>query len=274
MSVQRQPRLSSLPRAGVFRLHYDPGALPAVQEQVGHNRFDDPRPNSLDRYVVRYTASTLRGCLLESLEWLRPDPEAVARETDVDDDAEPDDEHRDPTVPAWAAIKDFLRGRRVGRLTGRGLRLLSITDPRLQAELDREPAVRALLDSADGRTALAPGGWSSARLDQAAIRLSTPFGRDLTRACSLAIWDRRPRPDGIHHRSRHDDEHCWALFDHAAVRLVEVTPFAPETDQEHRRQIQDVADMWGLALPPAWTSPDEVAGAPASISPPTATMGR
>lgn len=258
---QPAPRTRSLPRAGVLRLHYDPVALPAVHGQVGHNRLDDPRPNSLDRYGVRYTGSTLRGCLLESLDWLRPNPEAAAREAGVDDDAEPDDEHREAPPPAWAALEDFLQGRQVARLAGRRLRLLSINDSRLQAQLDQEPAVRALLDSTEGRTALAPRRRTTPRLDQAAIRLSTPFGRDLTQACSLAIWDRRPRPDGIHHRSRHDDdEHCWALFDHAAVRLVELTSFAPAANPEHRRQVQDVADLWGLALPPQWaSSPEEAA---------------
>lgn len=211
-------------------------------------------PSSLDRYVIRYTASTLRGCLLESLDWLRPDPDAAAREADVIDDAEPDDQYGDAPAPAGAALQDLLRGRHVGRLTGRGLRLLSINDPRLQAQLDQEPAVRALLDSNDGRAALAPPRRRSPRLDQAAIRLSTPFGRDLKRACSLAIWDRRPRSDGIHHRSRHDDdEDCWALFGHAEVELVELTRFTPESNQEHRRQVQDVADLWGLALPQNWT---------------------
>lgn len=253
MIVGPQPRQRPLPRAGVLRLHYDPGALPARQEQVGHNRFDDPRPNSLDRYVVRYTASTLRGCLLESLAWLRPNVEAGTRESNVVDNAEPDDDHPD-SPPAWVAVRDFLRDRQVGRLTGRGLRLLSINDPRLQAELDQEPVVRALLDSADGRTALASLQRETPRLDQAAVRLSTPFGRDLTQACSLAVWDRWPQPAGIHHRSRLDDEEdCWALFDHAAVRVIEVAPFAPETDLEHRRQIQEVANLWGMPIPPEWT---------------------
>lgn len=159
---------------------------------------------------MRYTASTLRGCLLESLDWLRPNPDAAAREAGIDEDAKPDDEHLEAPAPAWAALTDFLQGRQVGRLTGRRLRLLSINDPRLQAQLDQEPAVRALLDSTEGRTVLAPRGRNTPRLDQAAIRLSTPFGRDLTQVRSVAIWDRRPRPDGIHHRRRHDDdEHCW-----------------------------------------------------------------
>lgn len=237
----------------MLRLHYDPAALPKRQGQVGPHRFDDPRPNSLDRYVVRYTATTLRGCLLESLAWLRPDPDAAAREDSVDDNAEPDDEHPEPPAPAWAALVDFLQDRQVGRLSGRRrLQLLSINDPYLQAELDQEAAVRALLDSPDGRKALAPQGRSNARLNEAAVRLSTPFGRDLTQACSLAIWDRRPQPDGVHHRSRHDDkEHCWALFDHAEVRLVELAPFDPATHPEHRRHLHDIADLWGLALPPS-----------------------
>ncbi len=65
--------------AGVLRLHYAPAALPAAQGQVGPNRLNDPRPYSLERYVVRYTASTLRGCLLGSLDWLRPNPQAALR---------------------------------------------------------------------------------------------------------------------------------------------------------------------------------------------------
>src|SRR4051794_26447453 len=106
------PRWLSLPKRGVLRLHHDPGALPAVQDQVGPHRFDDPRPGSLERYVVRYTATTLRGCLLECLDWLRPHPEAIACERDVVDNADPrpGSSHEAST---WAAIRDFLSGRQV-----------------------------------------------------------------------------------------------------------------------------------------------------------------
>jgi hypothetical protein len=248
------PRLLSLPRAGVLRLHYDPMALPKVEGRVGHNRFDDPRVGTLDRYAVRYTATTLRGCLLESLAWLRADPEARAREAAVLDDAEPDPLGTEPVAAdPWAAVRDFLEGRHVGRLTAPAVRVVSINDPALQAELDQEPAVRALLDSSDGRTALAASSHKPPRLDGAAVRLGTPFGRDLSRACSLAVWDRIPRPDGIHHRSRHDDdEDCWALFDHARVRLTEVAPFSPERDAEHRRLVQQVASLWDIPLPVTW----------------------
>lgn len=135
---------------------------------------------------MRYTASTLRGCLLESLDGLRPDHEAAAREAAVVDDADRDSDQ--PGLPRpWAVLEDFLHGRQVGRLTGRKVRVVSVNDPRLQAELDREP----LLDSTEGRAAR---GRRAPRLDQAAVRLSTLFGRDLTQACSLAICGPSPAP--------------------------------------------------------------------------------
>lgn len=245
----RRPRIWRLPDDGVLRVHYEPGALPARVDAVGPHRFDDPRPGSADRYVVRYTATTLRGCLLELLAWLRPDPEAAAREAAVIGD--PDGRTERPDARPWQALEDFLRGRQVGVLLGPDLRLVSIDDPVLQAQLDREPAVRALLDSPQGRTALAPRG-GTAHLDEAAIRLSTDLGRALSQACSLALRDRAPRPDGIHYRSRHDDaEDCWALYDHAPVQVARVRPLDPG-DEEQRKALQDVAALWGLSLPPDW----------------------
>jgi RES domain len=254
LSPHHRPRPKPLPTPGVVRVHYDPGALPPYQDVVGPNRFDDPRPNSVDRYVMRYTASTLRGCLLELLDWLRPDPDALMREQQVADNAE------DATVSAQVeqtagdleqAIADFLVGRHVGLLSGDSVQTLSIDDPALQAELDREPAVRALLDSPEGHAALSPAGRKP-HLDQAAIRLSTGFGRDLTQACSLAIRDRVDRPDGIHYRSRHDDaEDCWALYDHASVQLLESVPLSP-SDSDHLDALQEVAALWGLPLPREW----------------------
>lgn len=245
--LPRRPAILRLPAAGVVRWHYTPGALPRVEDEIGPNRFDDPRPNSADRYVVRYTASHLRGCLLESLDWLRPNEDAAKRELQVLDNA--DDPMVAPHGEPWAPIADFLRGRNVGVLTGH-LRLLSINDPTVQADLDREPAVRAILDSPDGRAALVAHG--RAHLDEAAVRLSTELGRDLTRACSLAIRDRSDRPDGIHHRSRHDAaEDCWALYDHAAVAVSTVEPFVPG-NEAHRTALHSVASLWGLDLPPAW----------------------
>lgn len=247
----RRPETWRLPDGGVLRVHYEPGALPEYGSGTGHNRFDDPRPHTADRYVIRYTATTLRGCLLELLAWLRPDPGAAAREAAVVDDATSADEpvgHQ-----PGQALADFLRGRKVAAILGDGLQLLSIDDPILQAQLDREPAVRALLDSSQGRAALAPSG-GAAHLDEAAIRLSTDLGRALTQACSLALRDRDARPDGIHYRSRHDDaEDCWALYDHAPVQVAAVTPLDVAT-AEHRTALHDVAALWRLPLPPEWAS--------------------
>ncbi len=247
-----EPRLRRLPRAGVLRLHPNPTALPP-QWVGGANRFDDPRPRSLHTFRLRYTASTLRGCLLESLAWLRPHTEAAAEEALVIDNADPSgDGEATPEREPWEALGHFLADRQIATLTGRRrLVMLSINDPVVQAALDREPAVRALLDSSDGRAALSAPGHRP-RLDQAAIRLSTAFGRELTQACSLALWDRSPRPDGIHHRSRHDDhEDCWAIYDHAPVTVRNVVDFTPD-DEQHRAAVQAVADLWGLELPPAW----------------------
>ncbi len=247
-----QPR--PLPSSGVVRVHYNPGALPPYQDVVGHNRFDDPRPNSTDRYVMRYTASTLRGCLLELLDWLRPDPAALDREHQVVDNAEgatatPNIDQGLQTLEQ--ALADYLHGRHVGHLEGTSVQTLSIDDPQLQAELDCATAVRALLDSPEGRAALSPGGRTP-HLDQAAVRLATGFGRALTQACSLAIRDRDNHPDGIHYRSRHDDaEDCWAIYDHAEVQLVESVPLRPG-DTHHRATLQNVAALWSLPLPLAW----------------------
>lgn len=249
-------RTTPLPTAGVIRVAFEPGELPTPRDAVGPNRFDDPRPRTMDRYVVRYTGRSLRGCLLELLAWLRPDPAALMREAQVVDDADLGDEGQALLAAQDVearAVADFLDGRQVGLLKVDGLVALSINDPALQAELDREPAVRALLDSSEGQAALG-GGQQKAHLDEAAVRLSTDLGRDLTRACSLAIRDRDNRPDAVHYRSRHDDtEDCWAIYDHAPVQLAHSTALDP-ADVDHREALVSVASLWQLALPPQWMS--------------------
>lgn len=247
-------RTTPLPPAGVIRVAFKPGELPTPRDAVGPNRFDDPRPRTMDRYVVRYTGRSLRGCLLELLAWLRPDPAALMREAQVLDDADLGDESQAMLVAQEVearAVADFLKGRQVGLLKVEELVALSINDPGLQAELDREPAVRALLDSPEGQAALG-GGRHKAHLDEAAVRLSTDLGRDLTRACSLAIRDRDNRPDAIHYRSRHDDaEDCWAIYDHAPVQLAHSTALDP-ADVDHREALLSVASLWQLVLPQEW----------------------
>lgn len=266
-SQERAEQVRYLPQQGVVRVHYDPAALPRLGDAAGTNRFDDPRPRTEHRYLVRYTATTLRGCLLELLDALRIDGEAAEREAAVTDDADTDADATDTQDGAaedgaavlaarpWQAIEDYLAGRHVGMIHGPGLQLVSVDDPVLQASLDREPGVRALLDSPEGRQVLLPAGAGRGRrahLDGAAVRLSSELGRDLTRACSLALRDRAHPPAGIHYRSRHDDaEDCWALYDHASVTAGDVVPLS-STDSVHRDALHHIAALWDLPLPPNW----------------------
>jgi hypothetical protein len=206
------------PAEGVLRVHYQPEALPRLGDGPGHNRFDDPRPRTLERFLIRYAATTLRGCLLELLAGLREDPVVRVLEAAVDDMDDPDLVEA-PEVEPWQHIADFLDERKVATITSaraRGLSTVSINDPGLHDELDKEPAVRAVLDSKDAQAALLPAGATQVRMDNAAVRLSSETGRDITQACALALFDRAPHPEAIHYRSRHDDaEDCWAIYDHA-----------------------------------------------------------
>lgn len=216
----------------------------------GPNRFDDPRPNTRDRFLVRYAATSLRGSLLELLAAFRPNDEARAFEDDVQGDK---DLQPDPDSQLRQALADFLADRQLAVMTPRArTRFVSIDDPGLQAELDREPGVRALLDGPDGRLALMPIGGARPRLDGAAVRLGTAFGRDLTQHCSLAVRDRTPVPAGIHYRSRHDDnEDCWAIYDHVNVAFHGEATFEP-TNPTHKKALSSVADLWSLPLPDEW----------------------
>ncbi len=99
----------SVPSEGLRRVHRNPTALPPVREDSGPNRYDDPRPGVVDRYVVRYLATTLHGALLESLAWLRPDHRATELLNNVED---PDDPGRDQSALA-TAVAQFLSTRQV-----------------------------------------------------------------------------------------------------------------------------------------------------------------
>lgn len=242
------------PANGALRVHYQPEVLPRLGDEPGHNRFDDPRRRSLDRFLVRYAGTTLRGCLLELLASLREDPVARVIEgaVDVTDDpglVEP------PDSPPWQAIADFLHDRKVATISSRtpkGLSTVSINDPALHDELDEEPGVRAVLDSKDARAALLPTGAVRVRMDNAAVRLASKTGRDITQACALALFDRSPPPDAIHYRSRHDDaEDCWAIYHHAEVVVSDSAPLSPHV-AEHVTALHDVAELWGLPIPPEW----------------------
>jgi hypothetical protein len=255
------PLAPALPAEGVVRLAWDPAALPEPGDEAGPNRYDDPRPRTLDRYVMRYTARRVLGSVLELLDHLRPPHhDAVAREADVDDNDDHTDLHDGHPAPGgqaepWQPLRDFLTGRMVGILrVGPSARVVSVNDPEAQAVLNEATAVRALLDSDDGRAALLPARADDrqVQLDGAAVRLSTEFGRDLTQAISLDLRDRTPGTDVIHYRSRHDDaEDCWAIYDHTDVEVLDVRPFSPDHPDD-LAAVRRAAALWGLVLPPEW----------------------
>lgn len=244
--------LFAWPVNGVIRVHFDPAALPQLGDAPGANRFDDPRPRTVNRYRIRYAATSLRGCMLELLDALRDDPEASLREAAIDGD-DPDLVNG-PDLPPWQAIHDFLEGRKVATITADQPAVVSINDPTLQHELDDEPAVRAVLDSESAHSALLEADGKTVHLDNAAIRLSSEAGRDLTQACALALFDREPPPDAIHYRSRHDDtEDCWAIYEHATIEVTQPEQLSPQVP-EHVAALRSVATLWAFALPPAWTA--------------------
>ena len=264
-SARGLPSAPALPARGVVRIARDPAALHAATDEAGPNRYDDPRPRSLDRYQMRYAARTVRGCLLELLDHLRPPGEDAATwEASVNDDDDLADLLQGEPLPGghaepWQAVHDFLAGRRVATL---GIPptawVVSVHDATVQATLTKATAVRALLVSDQGRAALLPAGAARSRqprLDQAAVRLSTDFGRLLTQAISLDLRDRTPRPDAIHYRSRHDDaEDCWAIYDHTDVSVTDVRALSPDHPVDHAA-MHAVAALWDLPLPPQWQQP-------------------
>jgi hypothetical protein len=239
------------PADGVVRVHYEPSALPHLGDEPGPNRFDDPRPRTIDRFLMRYAASSLRGCLLELLAGFRPTPEASERESAVETD-DPDFV-QPPDVAEWQYVADFLAGRKVASVASADLAVVSLNDPAVQHELDHEPAVRAVLDTEGAKAALLEPKGHRVHLDNAAIRLSSPIGRYITQACALALYDRQVRPDVIHYRSRHDDsEDCWAIFHHAQVQIGAAEELSPSVDA-HAAALRSVAELWDLPIPPAWT---------------------
>lgn len=245
-----QEAVTEWPREGVLRVHFNPEDLPNLGDEPGGNRFDDPRPRTIDRFLIRYAATTLRGCFLELLAAFRDNTAANERVQAINvNDAEPGP---GTAVPDWQYIADFLEHRKVSTITADRLTLVSINDPAVQHQLDHEPAVRALLDTSAARDALLQRRGALVHLDNAAIRLSSETGRNITQACALALYDRDPKPDVIHYRSRHDDsEDCWAIYNHCAVGIGAPEALSPNTPA-HLKALNSVATLWALPLPPAW----------------------
>lgn len=230
-----------VPPATVWRVHAQPEALPRQVEDPGPNRYDDPRPHATNRYVVRYTATTLRGCLLETMAWLRPNDEADQRIANIMDGEDAVERPAD-------AVDDYLATRRVAGVSfADAPAFVDIHHPVTLQILDTDLNVQPLLDSSRGRDVLGErGDTSRPHLDQAAVLLASGFGRQITQHCSLAIWD-KGEGAGVAYRSRHDlTEWCWAAYDHTDVSFGEMAPLSPDVP-EHREAASSVIQLWGLS---------------------------
>ncbi|MEJ7742897.1 MAG: hypothetical protein WKF73_10290 [Nocardioidaceae bacterium] len=184
--------------------------------------------------------------MLELLDWMRDNTEAALREALVDTD-DPDLVEA-PSADPWKAMADFLEERQVATLTCETPVVVSINDPELQQMLDLEVGVRAILDGEKARAALLEVRAKLVHLDNAAVRLSSETGRDITQACALALYDTYS-PDVIHYRSRHDDsEGCWAIYGRVAVVATHLEQLSAE-NAEHAAALRDVSDSLELADP-------------------------
>src|SRR5581483_11502645 len=230
------------PDTGAVRLHPAPDALPQLRhEGKGRNRFDDPQ----GIFLMRYTAETLRGCLVETMARFRPNPAAEALLAAVDF-VDVEDDFEWSTVNA---VEDWLGAQRVGQIslaTPQPL-LVDIEAADLLVDLDLHALVRDAIDNSPLRD-----GNASVHLDAALIRLGGDVGRPITQAVSRAVHEVHPEVDGIAYWSRIDpDERCWAIYGHVPVD-VSISDLSPE-DPLHCSAVQEACHLLKIPLPQSWS---------------------
>jgi hypothetical protein len=234
----------TLPAEGALRVHPEPAALPRLRrEGPGRNRFDDPE----GIFLVRYAANTLHGCLVETMARFRPDPateELLSAVTGI----EPDDIQEPAFADPRVGVADWLSKQHIGqvRITSSDPLLVDVEHAAILDALDAHPAVRAALEESELGTRQDP-----ARLDAGIIRLGGQVGRPISQAVSRAIYETVGGVDGIGYWSRLDStQRCWAIYDHAPVRVAVSTLDAQVP--EHRKTVQTVASRFGIRLPADW----------------------
>lgn len=225
------------PDAGTLRLHPAPEQLPRPEpDRPGLNRFDDPD----GRVAVRYTATRLVACLLETMSRFRPHPaaEAVLVEVegiDADDVGWPADD--------IGALAEWLQAQRVGtvRVLDSGY-FVDVEIPALLTQLDKHPRVRDAVSALD----------AAAHLDVALLRLGgIRLGRPISQAVGVAVREWIPDALGVGYRSRFaTDEPCWAIWEQTTV-AVDSVPLSP-ADRQHREAVRGVAAMLEITLPSGW----------------------
>ena len=193
---------------------------------------------------MRYTAETLRGCLVETMARFRPNAEADAllaavEFVDADDD---------PDLPTVQAVADWLAEQRVGLVTVVTPQplLVDIEAADLLVDLDIHPLVRKAIHNSP----LSDGDFP-VHLDAGLIRLGGDVGRPITQAVSRALHEQHPEVDRIAYWSRIDSrERCWAIYGHVPVDVA-IADLSPD-DPQHRAAVQDVATLLKVPIPPAW----------------------
>ena len=223
------------------RVHPVPDVLrrpPFDLDPAAMSRFDDPE----GRFAVRYLATTLRGCFVETMARFRPSPRAEALLAEVHGvetgDRDPD---RADGLRVWLSVQ------RVGRcrVVGAKPRLVDVDAPQSLIALDKHPLVRDALDRSGLGSAVNP-----AHLDTGVIRLSGRIGRPITQAVSRAVYEWFDA-HGVGYVSRIDSsERCWALYEETDVSF-DIVPLSHEV-AEHRHAVSSVAARFEIELPEAW----------------------
>ena len=232
------------PHQGALRLHHDPTRLPIQRpaDQPGRDRFDDP----IGEFVMRYVASDLRGCLIETMDRFRPNPKAEALLASISGS----EEVPGKTPALVDGVDEWLAQQRVAHVqleTAEAL-LVDVNDPEVLERLDSHPRVRAVLDASDLGTEVSP-----ARLDGGLIRLSGRYGRPITQAVARAVHEWFPDCVGVGYRSRHDDRtQCWAVYGTTPVTFGATIEVLDPTNEGHARAVRDVAKLFRIPLPARW----------------------
>lgn len=255
----------TFPSDGGIRVHPAPDQLrfPPFPPGQGPNRFDDPA----GQYSVRYLADSLRGCLIEVMARFVPVSAAEAALQSVEGLDDFAFVGR-PEPTALQGLLDWLVKQQVGHLTldNPPGRFIDAYNLELIDDLDRHPAVRAVLDDPTVQAGLAADQTAPddlptpPHLSSDLIRAAGEHGgRRVTQAVGhTLLTESDPAVDGLAYGSRHDPtERCWALRDHVEVSWLRVERLAP-TNPDHRLAIGAAAAYLTITnlLPPAWLDTD------------------
>jgi hypothetical protein len=226
----------------LVRVHWQPEVLkrpPYDLDPEAMSRFDDPE----GRFGVRYLATRLRGCLVETMARFRPSPAVESLLAAVEGVG---DDDLDPTRDA--GLLEWLSGQKVGHC------VIGVADPNIvdvdAAEslvaLDKHPGVRIALDQSGLGSSANP-----ARLDSGVVRLPGPVGRPITQAVSRAVYEWYDGVHGLRYASRLDGtEICWGLYDSTPVTFT-IEPLSLD-EPDHREAVRSVAALYEVALPEEW----------------------